>query len=255
MLWAQLLITQKAKLSLEKTENITLSFIENLLNENPQRIHKIIVDNEAINKKLLKILTLSKKNNIPSQRLKRNVFRKKFPHAKSGIFVILDDIAYKTQEEFLNNAKNFKKVFLFDGIEDPHNLGAVSRSLYYFGIDAFVLPYKRSAPLNKGAIRASAGALLKYRPYRVSSLIEAIKILKKYGFTLYGATEKAENTILEEDFPEKTAIVFGKESKGISSEVRKNIDKFIKIPEKNRFNSLNLSVSASIFAFFLSFKD
>ncbi len=234
-----------------KNRGISLSTLEDIIKESPGKVHKIIVSNKALSKKILHIIELAKKKSINIQRLNHNTFEKKYPHSR-GIYAYLQELNYRSEEELFSNIKNMRKIFVFDGIEDSRNLGAISRSLYFFGISAMVLPKKRSAPLGLSALRASAGALTKYEPYRVSSIEETLKKLKKLGFKIYGASEKAKKDLQEVKFENKTVIVFGQEGKGIASNVKNQIEIFLKIPGKNNINSLNLSVSASIFAFYIS---
>ncbi len=234
-----------------KNRGISLSTLEDIIKESPGKVHKIIVSNKALSKKILHIIELAKKKSIQIQRLNNHIFEKKYPNTR-GIYAYLQELNYRSEEELFSNIKNMKKIFVFDGIEDSRNLGAISRSLYFFGISAMILPKKRSAPLGLSALRASAGTLTKYEPYRVSSIEETLKRLKNLGFKIYGASEKAKKNLRNVKFENKSVIVFGQEGKGISSNVKKQIEIFLKIQGKNDINSLNLSVSASIFAFYMS---
>ena len=235
----------------EKSRQISYTNILELLDSEPGKIHKITVANKTLSRRLLLIIKKAKEKGVHVQRIDKRIFEKRYKNYRD-IYIEISDISYRSEENFIKENNNFRTVFLFDGVEDPRNLGAIVRSLYFFGIDAVVVPKKRSAPLKETAIRASSGALFKFQPYRISSIVKAIDILKEKGFKIYGADVSANKNLLEEKFEGRTAIVFGQEGKGISSDVKRKIGLFIKIKSKNDFESLNLSVSSSIFAFYLT---
>ena len=137
-------------------------------------------------------------------------------------------------------------ILLLDEVEDPHNLGAVLRSMEALGAHGAVIPKHRASPLTAGAARASAGAW-EYVPVdRVTNLARTMDEMKEAGLWVIGATAQAETTIYEADWSGPTALVLGGENKGLSPLIRKKCDILVSIPMTGRTNSLNVSAAAAI---------
>ena len=140
----------------------------------------------------------------------------------------------------------FQFVELFDGIEDPHNLGAIMRSADVFEASGIILPKHNSVTLNATVAKTSAGAI-NYVPVAVvNNLNQAIKELKDEGFWIVSTDGSAtiSYSSIKYDFP--VVVVIGSEGKGVSSLVLKNSDYIVKIPQFGHVNSLNASVAAGI---------
>jgi len=138
---------------------------------------------------------------------------------------------------------------LLDGVEDPHNLGAVVRTALAAGADGAVIPERRAAPLTEVVERTSAGALAHLPVARVTNLVRAMEELKQVGYWLVGLDERAEKTYTEADFTLPTALVLGGEGKGLHELTRKRCDFLISIPTTGPVRSLNVSVAAGIVLF------
>jgi 23S rRNA (guanosine2251-2'-O)-methyltransferase len=138
---------------------------------------------------------------------------------------------------------------LLDGIEDPHNLGAIIRSSLAAGADGVVITERRSAPLTESVARASAGALEHLPVARVTNLARAIQELKDSGYWLIGLDERAPQNLTQADFTGAVGIVLGSEGKGLHDLVRKNCDFLVSIPTTGPVRSLNVSVAAGIVLF------
>jgi len=138
---------------------------------------------------------------------------------------------------------------LLDGIEDPHNLGAIVRTALAAGADGIVIPERRSAPLTEAVERASAGALAHLPVARVTNLVRAMEELKEAGYWLVGLDERAEKSYTEADFTIPTALVLGGEGKGLHELTRKRCDFLVSIPTTGPVRSLNVSVAAGVVLF------
>jgi len=138
---------------------------------------------------------------------------------------------------------------LLDGVEDPHNLGAIVRTALAAGADGVVIPERRAAPLTEAVERASAGALAHLPVARVTNLVRAMEELKQGGYWLVGLEERAEKSYTEADFTLSTALVLGGEGKGLHELTRKRCDFLISIPTTGPVRSLNVSVAAGIVLF------
>jgi 23S rRNA (guanosine2251-2'-O)-methyltransferase len=140
-------------------------------------------------------------------------------------------------------------IVLLDGIEDPHNLGAVVRSALAAGADGVVLPERRASGLNATVARAAAGALEHLPVARVVNIARAMEELKEAGFWLVGLDERAEKNYTQVDLTGSIGLVLGGEGAGLHELVRKRCDFLVSIPTTGPVRSLNVSVAAGIVLF------
>jgi 23S rRNA (guanosine2251-2'-O)-methyltransferase len=138
---------------------------------------------------------------------------------------------------------------ILDGVEDPHNLGAIARTAHAAGANAVIVPDRRSAPLTETVDRAAAGAL-QYLPIaRITNISQTLESLKKSGFWIYGLDERGAELYDQVDYASPTAIVLGGEGKGLHQGVQKHCDVLVRIPMAGAVSSLNVSVAAGIVLF------
>jgi len=146
-------------------------------------------------------------------------------------------------------AEGAKLVVVLDGVEDPHNLGAIVRTAYAAGADAIVIPERRAVGLTETVAKAAAGAL-EYLPItRVTNINRTLEKLKQQGYWIYGMDERGEVNYSDVDWATPTAIVLGAEGHGLHEMVRKHCDVLVKIPMSGKIASLNVSVTAGIVLF------
>jgi 23S rRNA (guanosine2251-2'-O)-methyltransferase len=139
-------------------------------------------------------------------------------------------------------------VFL-DGIEDPHNFGAIVRSSLAAGATGVVIPERRAAGLTDTAERASAGALAHVRVARVKNLVRAMDEAKEAGYWMVGLDERAKKNYAEVDLKGSVGIVLGREGEGLHELTRKSCDFLVSLPTTGPVRSLNVSVAAGIMLF------
>jgi 23S rRNA (guanosine2251-2'-O)-methyltransferase len=140
-------------------------------------------------------------------------------------------------------------VVLLDGVEDPHNLGAIIRTALAAGAHGIVIPERRAAGLTEAVARASAGALAHLRVARVTNLPRAMEEMKKAGYWLIGLDERAEKNYAEADYTSPVGIVLGGEGKGLHDLTRKRCDIVVSLPTTGPVRSLNVSVAAGVVLF------
>jgi 23S rRNA (guanosine2251-2'-O)-methyltransferase len=140
-------------------------------------------------------------------------------------------------------------IVLLDGVEDPHNLGAIIRTALAAGAHGVVVPERRAAGLTDVVARASAGALAHLPVARVTNLVRAMEELKKAGFWLVGLEERAEKSYADADFTLPIGIVLGGEGKGLHELTRKRCDFVVSLPTSGPVRSLNVSVAAGVVLF------
>lgn len=146
-------------------------------------------------------------------------------------------------------ARQSRLLVVLDGVEDPHNLGAIVRTANAAGAGGVVIPERRATGLTETVAKAAAGAL-EYVPIaRVSNINRALEDLKKLGYWIYGLDERGTEDYHRVDYSLPTAIVLGGEGKGLHQLVEKNCDMLLRIPMAGQIPSLNVSVAAGIVLF------
>lgn len=136
-------------------------------------------------------------------------------------------------------------VVLVDHVTDAGNLGAVVRSADAVGASGVIIPNKRSAQVTAATYKSSAGAVAHMPIAQVANLVQSIERLKKEGFWVAGASEKAEGDIWDANLTGKIALVVGSESEGISRLVQENCDFFVALPQFGHVESLNVAQAAT----------
>jgi 23S rRNA (guanosine2251-2'-O)-methyltransferase len=140
-------------------------------------------------------------------------------------------------------------VLVLDGVEDPHNLGAIVRTAYAAGAGAVVIPERRAASLTDVVAKAAAGALEHLPIVRVTNVNRALEDFKHRGYWIYGLDERGSDDYTEVEYASPTVLVLGGEGKGLHEQVRKHCDVLVRIPMAGRISSLNVSVAAGVFLF------
>ena len=136
-------------------------------------------------------------------------------------------------------------IVLCDGIEDPHNLGAIIRTAEAAGADGIILPKRRSASLTQTVFKTSAGAASWLPVARVSNLATEMIALKKQGIWFYGADMNG-SSASQTDLKGAVGLVIGSEGFGLSEPVKAQCDAIVSLPMFGQVNSLNASVAAGI---------
>jgi 23S rRNA (guanosine2251-2'-O)-methyltransferase len=151
--------------------------------------------------------------------------------------------------ELVQSARTAALIVVLDGIEDPHNLGAILRTADAAGVDGVVVQSRRSAALGGAAAKASAGAVAHVRIAEVVNVARAIEELKELGVWTVGLAGEATTAYDAIDFTLPTALVLGAEGTGLRRLVRERCDHLAAIPMQGHVGSLNVSVAAGITLF------
>lgn len=166
-----------------------------------------------------------------------------------GVIAIVPPFNYCEVKDILDEAyrKNEKPfILILDGIEDPHNLGAIIRTAETAGVHGIIIPKRRACNVNSTVYKVASGAVEHMKIARVNNLNDEIKYLKENDVWVYGTAVEASKYYYEENLTGAIAIVIGNEGKGMSNLVKENCDVLLKIPMKGKISSLNASVSAGI---------
>ena len=190
------------------------------------------------------ILSLVKRWNLPIKYEEKTKLDALAKNNHQGVILEIGDYNYCSIDDIIGN-KDTCKIVILDHLEDPHNLGAIVRTVEASGIDGIVLPLNRSVSVNETVMKTSVGTLYDVKICQVTNLNNTIKYLKKNGFWIYGADmngESYENIT----FSPKSCLVIGNEGNGIARIVRESCDYIVSIPMYGKVNSLNASVAAGI---------
>jgi 23S rRNA (guanosine2251-2'-O)-methyltransferase len=152
-------------------------------------------------------------------------------------------------EDLLREKSAQGLLVLLDGIEDPHNLGAIVRTSLAAGAHGVIIPERRAAGLTDTVERASAGALAHLPVARVKNLVRAMEEIKEAGYWLVGLDERADKSYIEVDYKGSIGIVLGGEGEGLHELTRKRCDFLVSIPTTGPVRSLNASVAAGVVLF------
>ena len=168
-----------------------------------------------------------------------------------GVIAISAAYEYAEVDDILEKAREKGEhpfVFILDGIEDPHNLGAILRTANLAGAHGVIIPKRRAVGLTPTVARTSAGAV-NYTPVaKVTNISNTIKELKNQGMWFVCA-DMGGTTMYDLNLTGPIGIVIGNEGEGVSELVRKNCDMVASIPMKGDIDSLNASVATGVLAY------
>lgn len=140
-------------------------------------------------------------------------------------------------------------IVLLDGVEDPHNLGAILRTCECAGVDGVFLPEHRAAGITETVAKTSAGAVEYLRIAQVTNLVPLIEELKERGYWVAAIEGGAGTVYTQFDLTVPLALVMGSEGKGVRRLVREKCDVTLSIPMRGQVNSLNVSVATGVLLF------
>jgi 23S rRNA (guanosine2251-2'-O)-methyltransferase len=166
-----------------------------------------------------------------------------------GVVAVVADFAYAELEDLLGAAAASGRpplLVVLDGVEDPHNLGAVIRSAHALGAHGVVIPKDRAVGVTPAVAKASAGAVERCPVARVTNVSKALEALKEAGVWSVALAADGERALGELDLAGPTALVLGSEAEGLRPLVRRTCDLSARIPMTGDLDSLSVSASAAI---------
>lgn len=140
-------------------------------------------------------------------------------------------------------------ILILDGIEDPHNFGAILRTAEAAGAHGLVIRKRRQVQVTETVMRISTGAAQQVPIARVPNIAEAISYLKDQEIVVIGVEIDGEKLYNQLDYRRGVAFVVGSEGSGLSRLVKERCDEIVRIPMRGKINSLNASVAAGIILF------
>jgi len=213
-------------------------------------IERVLIARGAKQQRLQPVIEECRERGIPVRFEPREALdRLAHGAAHQGVVALAAEKEYARLDDIVDQLDHPGLLVALDGVEDPHNLGAVIRSAHAAGADAVVVPQRRSAGLSETVGKAAAGALEHLPVIRTTNLNQEIERLKQKRYWVYGFDERAEKNYDEVEYEGNVALVLGGEGKGIHQLTAKHCDVLVKIPVVGRIASLNVSVAAGIALF------
>ncbi len=217
-----------------------------------RNIEKLYVQRGDREGSIVKIFALAKERSIViSETDKKRLDELACGNAHQGVAAVVSALSYVSVADIVDAAREKGEkplIVVCDGVEDPHNLGAILRSADGAGAHGVILSKRRCPVIGPTVFKASAGAAAYVPIAKVSNIASAIDELKKMGVWIYAAKAGGEN-YSRVDFNGACAIVFGSEGDGISRLVEEKCDFTVSIPMYGRVSSLNVSAAAAILLF------
>ncbi len=214
-------------------------------------LHRIwVVPSLRYSADFLPLINIAKENGAVIDEVDYKRLNQLTNHAKhQGIAAQVSSYPYLPLEEFValvQERSSHPLVIIADGINDPHNLGAIIRSGEALGAQGLIIPQRRAVGVTSAVAKVAAGAL-EYLPIcRVVNLTRAIEVLKEKGFWIYGTVLEGAKPIYTVPLTGAIGLVIGSEGEGISLLVQKHCDGLVSIPLEGKTASLNASVAAGI---------
>ena len=209
-------------------------------------IERILIAQGAGGPRMQEIIDLARRASIPVRFEPRNALeRLAGSSAHQGVVALGAARKYADLEAVAGSSL----LVVLDGVEDPHNLGAIVRTAHAAGAGAVVIPERRSASLTDVVAKAAAGALEHLPVVRVTNISRTLEDLKQRGHWIYGLDERGTESYDQIDYSAKSVLVLGGEGKGLHEMVRKHCDVLVRIPMAGAISSLNVSVAAGVVLF------
>jgi 23S rRNA (guanosine2251-2'-O)-methyltransferase len=210
-----------------------------------QAIERILIAREAQSGRIKEILGLARDRGVPVRKEERVVLdRIARGEVHQGIIAVAGEVGYADFEVLFRTEPAL--IVVLDGVEDPHNVGAVIRTSDACGASGVVVPERHSAPLSATVVKASAGAVAHVPVVRVKNLVSAIDEMKQRGVWIVGVDTSGTQEWTAFDFTGPVAIVLGGEHRGLRRLVREHCDALVRLPMLGKIASLNISVAAGV---------
>lgn len=202
------------------------------------------------NPRLVKVVELARAAGVRvTQEPKEQLLRHARTEMHQGVVAFLRERRLLELEDLLGatpDASGCRFFLALDGVEDPHNLGALLRSADGAGVTGVILPERRTAPISAVVAKSSAGASEYVRIARVTNLTRALEQMKKQNIWIVGLDERGTPDYFDFDLRQDCCLVLGREGAGLHDLVKRTCDFLLRIPMAGSVASLNVSVAGAV---------
>jgi 23S rRNA (guanosine2251-2'-O)-methyltransferase len=215
-----------------------------------RRIDRIVIAEGARDARLRKVIEAARQAGVPVRREPRVALDRLTSTANhQGVVAVASGATYSDAVSLLNLVSPATIFILLDGIEDPHNLGAIIRTAECGGATAVIVPERRAAHITDAVAKTSAGAVEHLPVARVTNLASFIEELKERNVWVVGVESSGAMVYTDFDYRGALALVFGGEGRGLHRLVRERCDAVVSIPMRGKVSSLNVSVAVGVVLF------
>jgi 23S rRNA (guanosine2251-2'-O)-methyltransferase len=224
--------------------------VEEAVRSGSRRLDSVLLSRERGDAKLERLAELCRTAGIRvSLESRDQLTRISRTDAHQGVVAMVRERAFLTIEDLLAvrpGASSNRFFLALDGVEDPHNLGALLRTADGAGVDGVILPERRSAPVTATVAKTSAGASEHVRIARVTNLVRSLEQMKQANIWVLGLDERGTPDYTDFDFRTDCVLVLGREGAGLHDLVKKTCDHLLRIPMAGAVSSLNVSVAGAV---------
>ncbi|MBV0933525.1 23S rRNA (guanosine(2251)-2'-O)-methyltransferase RlmB [Marinobacterium weihaiense] len=238
---------------MSQTDIFGLHAVTSLLNRNPGRVRRLLVQQGRRDERLQTLLDKAEAHRIKVIELAKAELEQRAEGGRhQGVIAECEPIkalSEKALDVLLDNAGAAPLVLVLDGVTDPHNLGACLRTADAAGVAVVIAPKDKSAPLNATVAKVACGAAEVVPYIQVTNLARTLQSLQQRGIWITGTAGEADASVYETDLTGPCALVMGAEGKGMRRLTRENCDQLINIPMAGEVSSLNVSVATGVCLF------
>jgi 23S rRNA (guanosine2251-2'-O)-methyltransferase len=227
--------------------------VEEAIRSGARRLDSVMLARERRDERLERLAELCRAAGVRvSLESRDQLTRMARTDAHQGVLAVVRERAFLGIEDLLrtksgaNETQQHRFFLALDGIEDPHNLGALLRTADGAGVDGVILPERRSAPVSATVAKTSAGASEHVRIARVTNLARALEQMKQANVWVLGLDERGAPDYTNFDFRTDCVLVLGREGAGLHDLVKKTCDHLLRIPMAGMVSSLNVSVAGAV---------
>jgi 23S rRNA (guanosine2251-2'-O)-methyltransferase len=235
------------------TDIFGLHAVTTLLKRNPDRVHRLFVQQGRADARLQVVLEMAGARGITLVFQAREALDQRAGGGRhQGVIAECEPLralSEKALDRVLEQAEAASLFLVLDGVTDPHNLGACLRTADAAGVAAVIAPKDRSAPLNATVAKVACGAAEVVPYIQVTNLARTLKLLKQHGIWITGTAGEADQSVYQADLTGSQAIVMGAEGKGMRRLTREQCDQLVYIPMAGEVSSLNVSVATGVCLF------
>jgi len=212
-------------------------------------LNRILIADGVSRKDVADILDLARERGIVFQFTDRRQLDRLTDGRHQGVVASVAGHEYAELADILASSRRSESppfLVLLDGVQDPHNLGAIIRTADAVRVDGVVIPRRNAAGLTAASVKASAGTTAHVPVARVANMNNALQTLRDEGVWLMGLATDGPALFDRVDYTVPVALVIGGEDKGLRPLVRRNCDEVVRLPIAGHADSLNASVSAAL---------
>jgi 23S rRNA (guanosine2251-2'-O)-methyltransferase len=223
--------------------------VEEAIRSGARRLDHVSIARERRDDRLEKVVQLCKSAGIRVTFDSRDqLTRLAKTDAHQGVLAVVRERQFLGIEDLMASKEegHYRFFLALDGIEDPHNLGALLRTADGAGVDGVILPERRSAPITGTVAKTSAGASEHVRVARVTNLVRSLEQLKQRHVWVLGLDERGTPDYTDFDYKTDCVLVLGREGAGLHDLVKKTCDHLLRIPMLGQVSSLNVSVAGAV---------